>query len=65
MDAALASSRGPERGARLLIAHCETLGESRVPAAARLAAMIGDDLARRLVSALAKSQPPRSGGFGS
>jgi hypothetical protein len=65
MHAALAHSRAPQRGARLLITHCETLGESRRPAAVRLAEMIGDELAQRLVSALANAQPPRLGGLGS
>jgi hypothetical protein len=48
-----------------LITHCETLGEARRPAAVRLAEMIGDELAQRLVSALANVQPPRFGGLGS
>lgn len=64
MNAASAQSRGPERGTSLLIAHCESL-DAREPAAARLAVLIGDELAHRLVTALAGSHPPRSAQLGS
>lgn len=60
MHAAIVHTTGPQRGARLLIAHCETYGESRRPATVRLAELIGDELAQRLVSALAY-QPRRFG----
>jgi hypothetical protein len=64
MDAATAHAAAPRRGARLLIAHCESLGEQRQPAVTRLAAIIGDELAERLVTALGRSHPPRFGGLG-
>jgi cystathionine beta-lyase/cystathionine gamma-synthase len=41
------------RGAALLIAHCATLADDRAPAAERLYQLIGPDLTRLLVGALA------------
>ena len=44
------------RGARLLVAHLESLDPEAVQARERLDASLGDELARKLVFALA---PPR------
>jgi hypothetical protein len=41
------------RGPALLMAHCATLADDRVPATERLCELIGPDLARLLVVALA------------
>ena len=54
MDAALAQSDAPARGARLLLAHCAVLEDDRrAPAQKRLRAALGHDLANLLVTALA------------
>ena len=44
------------RGAELLLVHCAELPAERPPAFARLQALVGRDLARLLVSALAGRQ---------
>jgi hypothetical protein len=41
------------RGAALLMAHCATLADDRAPATERLCELIGADLTRLLVGALA------------
>ena len=46
------------RGGRLLVAHLESLDPHAVPARERLEEQLGNELARKLVFALA---PPRSG----
>jgi len=61
MDAALAQSKPPGRGASLLLAHCAVLDDDRrAPAQKRLRAVLGHELANLLVSALA---PGRGGRF--
>ena len=61
MDAALAQSHGPARGARLLLEHCAVLDgqEPRPEANDRLRELIGRDRANLLVSALAPSRGGR------
>jgi hypothetical protein len=52
MNAAVSSHR-PNRGAGLLLAHCEAIAAAdRVPPLVRLEAAVGCDLARLLVFAL-------------
>ncbi len=46
------------RGARLLVAHLESLDPQAVPARQRLEVKLGNELARKLVFALA---PPKTG----
>jgi len=46
------------RGAQLLVAHLDSLDPRAVPARRRLEVKLGDDLARKLVFALA---PPKTG----
>jgi hypothetical protein len=61
MDAALAHSKSPVKGARLLLAHCAVLDDDRrAPAQKRLRAALGHELANLLVSALA---PGRGGRY--
>jgi hypothetical protein len=53
--------RSGQRGATLLLEHCEVLerlAEVRVSARARLEAALGDDLTRLLVGALSTSDRP-------
>ena len=51
---AAVNSRAVARGEDLLMAHCSALeSEERIPVAARLERLIGADLARLLVVALA------------
>jgi hypothetical protein len=56
---AAAHTRAPHRGAHLLLRHCSVLDEvpedGREPATQRLADLIGGEMAKRLVSALAGS----------
>jgi hypothetical protein len=59
MNAANVPHNGARRGASLLLAHCDALGGGRQPAHVRLAAILGNELAGRLVTALAGSHPPR------
>jgi hypothetical protein len=47
------------RGARLLAAHLESLDPRAVPARERLDEQLGDELARKLVFALASHRPSR------
>ena len=52
-------THAPGRGAGLLMAHCAALGDApvdRTPAFTRLEAIVGGDLARLLVYALAGAQ---------
>ena len=65
MNAAIVTRHGARRGARLLLEHCDALGEGRQPAQRRLEAILGSELAGRLVAALAGSHPPRLGDPGS
>ena len=61
MDAALAQSRAPSRGADLLLAHCASLdGDQRPAANDRLRALIGTELTSLLVRALAPGRGGRS-----
>lgn len=55
MDAALAQSTAPSRGARLLLDHCAILDadERRIEPQQRLSDLLGSDLAGLLVRALA------------
>jgi hypothetical protein len=57
MDAAAVNYPKP-RASELLLEHCFALGDGsrRPPAAARLEAVLGRDLARRLVTALLARQ---------
>jgi len=48
------------RGAALLIAHCASLGEERLPVADRLRQLLGPDLTRLLLVALAGDHRMRS-----
>ena len=48
-----------QRGLRLLVAHLESLDPQAVPARERLEAKLGDELARKLVFALAARKPGR------
>jgi phage FluMu protein gp41 len=51
----LAAPTTGERGSDLLLRHCESLTDVERPCAyARLEALVGEDLARMLVSALAR-----------
>jgi hypothetical protein len=50
----------PSRGAELLLVHCAELPEERPPAYARLQGLVGRELARLLVSALAGRQGRRA-----
>jgi hypothetical protein len=47
------ASHNGTRGAALLIAHCAWLGDERLPVADRLRQLLGPDLARLLLVALA------------
>ena len=47
------ASHNRTRGAALLIAHCASLGEERLPVADRLRQLLGPDLTRLLLVALA------------
>jgi hypothetical protein len=48
-----------DRGARLLVAHLESLDLAAVPARERLEEQLGSELARKLVFALAQHRPTR------
>jgi hypothetical protein len=48
-----------DRGARLLVAHLESFDPRAVQARERLDAQLGDELARKLVFALAARRPAR------
>jgi hypothetical protein len=48
-----------ERGAQLLVTHLESLDPEAVPARERLEAQLGDELAKKLVFALAAHPPGR------
>jgi hypothetical protein len=48
-----------ERGARLLVAHLESLDPETPPARERLQEQLGNELARTLVFALASRRPVR------
>jgi hypothetical protein len=52
----LSPTQTKTRGARLLVAHLESLDPEAVPARERLEVQVGSELARKLVFALA---PPR------
>lgn len=47
------------RGTRLLAAHLESLDPEAIPARERLAETLGNELARKLIFALANQRPTR------
>jgi hypothetical protein len=47
------TSQNSTRGAALLIAHCASVGDERLPVADRLRELLGPDLTRLLLVALA------------
>ena len=55
----VSAQRTTRRGARLLVAHLESLDPRAVPARERLDAQLGNELARKLVFALAPHSSSR------
>jgi hypothetical protein len=54
---------GKQRGDALLLAHCASLDPAFASAQERLAEALGEDLVRRLVSALCSGAPSRERGL--